>query len=542
MKIRYFRYMIALNMILGLGFGLVLSGTAGAEDVEWQGPSGSKIKEIRYFRKAAQDESQQTLLAAPPAGTTSTATAGTVSNVIDSPPVDGFVPWIVVAPTDEALDAETTGIYDSIPSSYYIGDPPSGTDPQTDYFIGLFDTGASSHVIGYENAVRAGLYNSIYLTEKNYVTVTGVTGSVDAHVTMPYALFMDGLDALEPNQPGESEMILPTIAGMVGEYNVSTLIGKNPGSNPDLATAIGTPMSVFYDTQIEVDQPITVVHDGTEYTAPRITFYEKGSSSPSYANYIPLELKPAGSTTVQYITYGIDFEDWLDDPFSFEFDYSPLTPSVVIGTSSQSLFFIHGVDLSEGSRTAQDKNRFMLDTGAQVTVIGSRIAARLGLHPDNKEFEVDIEGVSGDVVQVPGFYVDSLSIPGMGQWLEYTNVPVILLDIASPEGGTLDGIIGMNLFTEYNLILRAGGFMLEDDPRLEFERIAGDLVTGDIAPQPVDGKVDLLDYSVFSASWMATDADANWNADADFVSTGSSEGVINLDDLSVFAQNWLNGL
>ena len=84
--------------------------------------------------------------------------------------------------------------------------------------------------------------------------------------------------------------------------------------------------------------------------------------------------------------------------------------------------------------------------------------------------------------------------------------------------------------------------MLEDDPRLEFERIQIGPVIGDIAPETRDGRVDLVDYSVFSQTWMATDTDGNWNADADFVRTGSSQGVIDLKDLSVLAENWLAGV
>lgn len=522
-----------VNYILILFLGSQVLVTA--KTVNWQGPGGSKIKEIRYFKKDAPPT---------PAPAAQAESAESVySNVIDSPPEAGFVPWIVLVPTDESIDAETTGDYSAYESYYYIGDPPAGTDPSTDYFIGLYDSGASAHVIGYENAVQAGLYPT-YLTEDNYVKVTGVTGSVDAHVTHPYALFMDGLDALEPNAPGESLMVLPTTSGMVGEYNVSTLIGPNPGSKPDLATAIGTPMSVFYAAQIEVDKMITVTHNGTEYTAPTISFHDPNLSEPNYPNYVPLELKPLGATNVQYITYGFDPEDLFDlflDPLGFEMDYSPETPSIVIGTSSQSLYFIHGVDMTENSRTVQDKNRFMLDTGAQVTVIGDRIAARLKLHPNNKDFDVEIEGVDGTSETFPGFIIDSLTIPAVGEWLEFTNVPVVWLEISSPEGGKLDGIIGMNLFTQYNLILRAGGFMLEDDPRLEFERIQTGPVTGDIAPNSGDGKVDLIDFSVFSQTWMATHTDGNWNADADFVPTDSSENIIDLEDLQVLAENWLTG-
>jgi hypothetical protein len=71
----------------------------------------------------------------------------------------------------------------------------------------------------------------------------------------------------------------------------------------------------------------------------------------------------------------------------------------------------------------------------------------------------------------PGFYVDSLEIPALGRWLKATQVPVILLDVSSPEGGTLDGIIGMNLFVDFNLIIRGGGLFLQDDPALELQPI-----------------------------------------------------------------------
>ncbi|MHC4554430.1 MAG: retropepsin-like aspartic protease family protein [Planctomycetota bacterium] len=515
------RILLSTTMIKsGAILFFVAQATLIAGTVNWQGPAESKIKEIRYFPKETEEKS---VLAAPMTETTSSV----FSNVIDSPPIDGFVPWIVLTATNEREDEE---FWESVTEPSYVGSPTGGIDPSTDYFIGLFDTGASAHVIGYENAVSAGLFNSAYLTE-NPISVQGVTGSVEALVSFPYALFMDGLDALEPNGIGD-EYILPTTDGMKGQSNISTIIGDDPGTYPDLATAIGSPMSLYYTTHIEVGKMITVTQNGIDYTAPKISFYDQGGNEPNYPNFVPLELKPLGAINVQW-TPTVDF---------LSFDYDPVTPSIIVGNSSQSLFFVHGVDMSEGNKNAYDKDRFMLDTGAQVTVIGQRIAARLGLHPDNKEFEVDIEGVTGEVTKAPGFYIDSLTIPAIGEWLEFTNVPVIMLEISSPEGGKLDGIIGMNLFTEYNLIFRGGGIFLEEDPRMEFERISTGPVAGDIAPEIRDGQVDLVDYSVFSQTWMATDVDANWNADADFVPTGTSEGVINIEDLSMFAEYWLTGV
>jgi hypothetical protein len=321
-----FGVLLSLMVVAFTGNGIC------AESVEWQGPSGSRIKQIRYLNEPAPAPEMR-----------SASTSESLISIIDSPPVDGFVPWIVLSATDEHVDAETTGIYQAFASDY-IGSPPPGANPRTDYFIGLFDTGASAHVIGNANAVRAGLFNSTYKTN-NIVTVTGVTGSLDTYVSWPYGLFMAGLDALEPNAPGETSLVLASTAGMLGQYNVATLLGPTPGSNPDLFTAIGSPMAVFYDTRIEVDRMVTVTAHGVEYTAPAITFYEKEAAAPGYANYVPLELKPAGAMNVQYVTYGFKPEDLMDmfnDPFGFQMDYSPLTPSVIMGNSSQSLFLSTG--------------------------------------------------------------------------------------------------------------------------------------------------------------------------------------------------------
>ena len=491
----------------------LFSGAAAAEQVQWQGPAGSRIKAVYHYPK-----DQAVRAAEAPA-----QAAAPASHVIDSPPIDGFVPWIVLTATNKRQgEMDWTAVVEPAVQGSF----PAGVNPLQDFMIGIYDTGASAHVIGYGNAVTAGLYNTTYLTS-NSTLISGVTGSVHAWVSLPLAIYMKGLNALEPNSPSDPEARLSTVAGMKGQSNVSVLIGSPPGDYPDLHTAIGSPMSVYYTAHFENDSPVTAVRNGVSYTAPRITFYGKDDpNTPSYPNQVPLELKPLGAVNVQYV---IDLD-------IFGFDFKPGSPSVIIGNGSQSLFFIHGVDLKEGDKIAADKNRFMLDTGAQVTVIGSRIAARLGLTPAQKDFEVEIEGVTGESIMAPGFYIDSITIPALGQWLEYTNVPVILLDISSPEGGKLDGIIGMNLFNEYNLILRGGGMFLEDDPVLEFERIQTTL-TGDIAPPSGDGVVDYHDFSVFSAAWLTDTQHLYWNPAADFTFSGE----IGIGDFLILADNWLAG-
>jgi hypothetical protein len=444
------------------------------EDVDWQAGSGRRIKGIRYpqdkpLLRHDQRPSQLETSATKGRTTLSAATVKAVADdmLVESPPVDGFVPWVAVSVTKERraeleLEADV--------ESSVRGTFPSGVDPETDYVIGLFDTGASAHVMGYADGTRAGVYRGL-ITDSETI-VSGVTGSVVASVSQPLGIFVDGLSAIDP------ETLTLDRSTMMGESNVAIMVGQDPGPFPDLPTAIGTPLSVYYTTLYRNDNALTIERGGRTFTAPDITLFETDDPEvPRFTNVIPLELRPLGGVSVQYIPTldmglgGGDLDDILGGGFNFGSDFPPASPSVIIGNSSQSLFFVHSVDLYEGDKSAMDKDRFMLDTGAQVTVVGSRIAARLQLDPANPEFEVEIEGVTGDVTMAPGYTVDAIDIPALGQWFQAREVPVVLLDISSPEGGTLDGIIGMNLFVDFNLIVRGGGLFLQNDPTLELQRI-----------------------------------------------------------------------
>lgn len=446
-------------------------------DVNWQAGNGRRIKGIHYpqDRPVLKQSERQTLkeMSTVKESRALRSTAATMAvaaaddMLVESPPVDGFVPWIAVSVTRERngeLELEAD-VETSVRGTY-----PSGVAPDTDYIIGLFDTGASAHVMGYGAGVQTGVYSGLITASE--VVVSGVTGSVVASVTQPLGIFVDGLNAIDP------ETLALDRSAMMGQSNVSIMVGQNPGPLPDLPTAIGSPLSVYFTTVIRNDNPLTIERDDETFTAPDIQLYETGDpDAPSFSTVIPLELRPLGGISVQYIPTldmglgGLDLDDILGGG-GFASDFPPASPSVIIGNSSQSLFFVHSVDLREGDKSAIDKDRFMLDTGAQVTVVGSRIAARLQLDPAAPEFEVEIEGVTGEITMAPGYTVDAIDIPALGQWFGARQVPVVLLDVSSPEGGTLDGIIGMNLFVDFNLIVRGGGLFLEGDPALELQRIA----------------------------------------------------------------------
>lgn len=446
---------------------------------------------------------------------------GVMANVIDSPLIGGYVPYIVVAVTDERSDELD---FVAEPHMSVVGRYLTNS-PEASFTIGILDTGAAAHVMSYAAADRTGVYDSDLITP-SMIEIIGATNSVFGWVSQPLAIFMDGLAAIDPNGMNLDE------SNMVGQSNVSIAVGDEPPPDrPDLQTAIGSPMTVNFMTVIYNDRPITMTYDGNEYTSPDIRFYEHYDSRiPDYANRVPLNLIPLGAVNIQYIP---DIEAIL------ELIFRPGQPSTIVGNLAQSLFFVDSVDLHNGDHSAIDKDRFMFDTGAQITVVGSGIGSRLGLNPANADFEVEIQDVTGVITIEPGFYIDALEIPALGDWLSFTNVPVVLLDVLSPEGGTLEGIIGTNLFTEFNLVLSGGGLFGQDPPYLGFEPIPARLPS-DIAPVSGDGVVDFRDLAVFMQTWLATPGSRNWYPKADLAPPLSPDGMVDFLDFAVFAEHWLD--
>jgi hypothetical protein len=449
--------------------------------------------------------------------------AGTAvfENVIDSPPIDGFIPYVTVAITDErSYELYDLGVYTeySVAGNYLTG------SPQTDYAIGIFDTGSSAHIINAYDAEITGIYGADLVTSF-IVTLLGATGQVDALIGQPLGIFTDGLSAIDHNT------LLADDSNMVGQSNVASIVGDIIES-PNLPTVVGSPMAFFFTTVIKNSQPVTRNIDGNDITAPDIHLYEYSDSRiPTYANKITLELRPSTGYAVQYFPC-IEFGEG-DCP---EGDGEPMTPSVVFDSmmlsAPQSLFFATRTDLRNGVRTSQ-QNSFMFDTGAQITVISVSLAGELELYQNEPNFFVEIVDVTGQSTIVDGFYVDLLEITAIPAWLSFTHVPIIVLDVDSPEGGVLDGILGTNLFVDTDFYIRGGGLPGQEQPYIKFAFLPAG-IPGDIAPAGGDGVVDMLDLVAFADAWLADPLSANWNGRADMV----GDAIINFRDFAILAQNW----
>ncbi len=506
------------------------------KEVNWKTPNGTRIKAVNY----PADKPLPTLAQREPTAVSKKvlepktslllsqdsqqSPASIIANVIDSPPVDGFVPWIAVSITDERnypyeLDAVDTT---TVTGNYLT------STPESDYAVGIFDTGASSSLISDDDAFKTGMYDAGLVTSST-IELSGVTGSAFAWASQPLGLFIDGLNAIEPNG------LLLDDSNMVGETNISIIVG-DPVESPNVPTAIGAPLAVFFAAAFQNDREITITHDNNEFSAPDIRFYSPYDSDiPSYSNKINLELRPSDVMLVQYFPC---IEGLFECP---DGDGSPLLSTIIVNAlwTGQGLFFVSSVDLAHGSKTALDKDGFMFDTGAQITVISEAMAARLQLNPALPDFTAEIVGVTGDVIIAPGFYIDSLEIVATPEWLTFSNVPVVMLDVASPEGGYLDGVIGMNLFVDLNFVFHGGGLTLlgQDLPYVEFEPISYQIIA-DIAPEGGDGVVNFLDLAAFADAWLTTPVSPDWNPKADIAPQPTPDEIVDLYDFGVFAEYW----
>ncbi len=99
------------------------------------------------------------------------------------------------------------------------------------------------------------------------------------------------------------------------------------------------------------------------------------------------------------------------------------------------------VALVHGTNSLTNKT-MLFDTGSQLTTITMAMANALGLDLNNPEMTTTIIGAAGRVENVPGFVLDSLTLPTIGSdTLQFTNVPVYVIDVPG-----YDGVMGTNLF------------------------------------------------------------------------------------------------
>jgi hypothetical protein len=561
------RYWIALFF--------VISAVAGA--VSWEGPAGIKIKSVHYLKTQPQTNEPSDQM------DISTLQQSEAIPPYPVPPLAGFSPLVVITTSDKEGSGDVD--YEHRLESQYNGNPlTSSAEPN--YIIGIYDSGAMIDLFAGDSVDILGLTGD-YMTGNTF-PLGGVGGSLDGLLSQPIGVFAGGLSTI--HQDGSLDL-----ARLMGHSNVSVV--ATPAISCDngesVTGVVGNPFIAFVKAVIRNDQVVNVSHNGTMFSSPDVEILDLNDpSDPTYSKSIPMDI--SGLSLVLTSSYYPDFET-LEDPI-----FPTLLSSSAISIPFGGAFFAE-IQVVEGEPSPINPiqtMRVMVDTGAQSSIITPGMAAKLGL-PFEPDFTVDVCGVGGLEPNVPGYNLDYVKINALGGAMEFSNASFVMVDLSSPDGGTLDGVLGMNFFWNRNItvspnILGSSFIHVSDvvpygnadfnfdgkvdmadysilasaygsqSPQPEYLPICdlyldtmidindmwafmshwlkGTELPCDIAPEVRDGKVDLLDYSVFSQTWMATDTDGNWNADADFVPTGDSENIIDIEDLAVFAENWLSGV
>ncbi len=390
------------------------------------------------------------------------------------PRLAGFSPRVAITTTDEARPPDYE--WDHELQTTYVGLPLNpAADP--DFVIGYLDSGSDVNLAAGSFADRLGLSGS-NLTSSG-IPIGGVGGQVNAYVTMPVAFFAAGMSAV--NVSG-----LLNYTALTGHSNVCGLAAPpiDCGWGEVVSAIIGNPFIAFHNFVIRVDTPRTVTVGGETFTGPDIEIQQVWETLPDYTHKISIEfggLSPI-ATTANY------YPDFLDQTVPI----FPTLLSLMPGTiPTGGMFFttIYVLEGEPGPFNPVQPMRVMVDTGAQSSIMSHGMAAQLSL-PLTPDFTVDVCGVGGLVTGIGGYKIDFVKINASNGALEFAEAPFVVLDLPSPEGGTLDGILGMNFFWNRNVIfepaLGGSGFFHVSDP-----------IPVAFADSDVDFDVDVDDAEVF---------------------------------------------
>jgi hypothetical protein len=453
-------------------------------ELDARGPGGMQIVAVHAAPDspvvAALGGAGSTALsdAAPRTDDTISPNTGVTAAVETAVPLAGFIPYVAVGMTDRALSGEFE--FEHVVTSSLTGNalnPPMSDN----YVVAVCDTGATQHVIGDADRTTLGLTGP-WITG-NLIPLGGASGEIIyADVSERLGVFATGLESID-----DSSGVLDT-SGMVGHWNVSVAAFPEGqcGGSIVFPTLIGTPLSGFFDIAIRNDIQVKRTVNGQTYIGPAVRVPDDNDpTAPSYVKTIPLDLRPLGVTTAAY------YPDILN--LDFETPWIPTALTTVAGDIPTGGWFYASVRLAEGA-SGELQREFMLDLGAQVCVMREFLAGQLGFDPNNPEFEVEVLTADCNISMAPGFTLDVLKIDGFGGPVVFEQVPIIASNVPSVEGGTLEGIIGTNVFHDRNLRIR---------PDVLFN--ASELDITDPLPPPTtvpadfdgDGDVDLEDYGTF---------------------------------------------
>jgi hypothetical protein len=307
--------------------------------------------------------------------------------------------------------------------------------------FGIYDTGAS--VVTFSAAAQDNFQSQGYgipVKVPYGAWAEGVAGNVVGHVSVPGTIRADGSHVMTisndfnigisftnktPAVPNVQAFLgMPNDANGVGSESLSTITGTpihapsavHPNGSAALITMTGKGLDLG-----EMFKEIPEMK-GVTYAMPDMEFV--------HANSHLTAGTPGQVSDPVRIKLGMMGEDNQGNPGNS----LSVAPNPVINQ----------VGLTQGTNTSSGKT-FLFDTGAMMSIITPKVAQELGINLNSPEYTIEIAGASGNAVTVKGYNVASVELPtANGEKLRLTNADFFVLDVTAD--GSLDGILGMNLF------------------------------------------------------------------------------------------------
>lgn len=364
-------------------------------------------------------------------------------------PISGFYPLAGISlTTKHDTDSDPTFTFFQADYETSYQGTPLGLGNQAHFDLALVDTGAAVTLITTAADAAFNIQGAGY-RGTHELPIGGATGNLVAITNDPMAIYASGVGP--SNRTSTNPLSLNTNL-MVGQSSIS--LATLPAES-DLPNVLGIPFSSQYATYIRNDQPQMFALGGKTVRTPQIQFLPLGSGGQGITRYTPITLDDttAFQTPPQYT---FDFNNILAEP-PVPWTDNPLYPTLRLngGGQAAAAYFVN-VNVSNEGHTLNN-SPFLLDTGADVSVVSSINAVNLGFDPvlDTPDFTVSVIGSGGLLENVPGFYAENFTIPAVGGSITLSHVPFIVLDFPNPShiGNTAEGLIGMNALAGRNVVI-----------------------------------------------------------------------------------------
>jgi hypothetical protein len=356
-----------------------------------------------------------------------------------------LAPWQIAASVK--ADIVLQGVHEAsldLPRIYFAlkrepSGPILGPHSDTEANYAFLDTGASGILLSHETADAL----KISVDPKAQFADVGVGGAELFGVSEPLYLGLAGLSTSNPGDSGSYKFV-----GQ-GRFQVRK-------TSADL---LGEPLDII----------------GMPAMMGRIIVLHSGATNSM--EYFAAEVKEPGDSTIPKVDVKVSlrFKKFINlkDPNNI-----PPLPTLAHNP------VIDNVTITRKTKTS--KGTWLFDTGATLSLISTKQANKLGLMDEKgnptvkSEFSLPIGGI-GNMVMIPGFEIDSLTIPAMsGQNLVFKNVRLGVQDIKyfDEEKGTtvtLDGVFGSNFLCAS---AKMDGLLPSDVSETMFDNIVLDMQKG----------------------------------------------------------------